>query len=230
MTIAEDKAACRKRFFDKFYPAFFKQLENGMDMLEPFGQRVQERWLYGFIGQALSQVLKDKKNIPLVLTEIPVAKREKSNPGRVDFVFQFEGYLIFMEVKAGICKLPSGDNAPPVSALIKLWKAAGKQLTDIKFDRRLSTKADNKKSVRLALLLVSCGNKGNKKELKCISASKQALENLQGKINNELKTKLFAAHLCKERMPHPRKAQNTFVDGPTKMRRDFGWMLFAGYK
>lgn len=238
MTRGEEKKKVREEFFNAFQVEFFKEFENGAKILSVFGKRPQERWLYGFIGQALAKVLRAEKPMPLVLTELPVSRMGKfddeqdeendSSSGRVDYVFGYRGHLIYMEVKAGVLNMP-WEGAEGVSRLKNKWDEAMNQLKAINLDRKLSSKFDAKKSIRFALLFTTCGKMGEKENL-LDEVEVTDLKSLQEKLNSKLKAEFVGLRVNMESKPYRRNTINVYKNGKTKMRRDYGWMLFAGYK
>ncbi|MDH2915533.1 MAG: hypothetical protein PXX77_01520 [Gallionella sp.] len=251
MTRGEAKRKVREEFFNAFQVEFFKEFENGAEILTVFGKRPQERWLYGFIGQALAKVLRAEKPMPLVLTELPVARRKKGDNSvvdkdsvvvddegndpddkpscRVDYVFGYQGYLIYMEVKAAVIDKP-WDSVEGEKRLKKSWDAAMNQLRRIKLDRKLSSKFDTKKSIRFALLFVTCGKKDQKNNLISDVEAKD-LKIQQAAIYESLNAEFTMLRVNKNSRPYSRNTLNPYKkNDEEKMRRDYGWMLFAGYK
>ena len=233
MKRGEEKEDCRKIFFEKFSESFLDQLENGAGLLEVFGKRPQERWLYGFIGQALGEVLQeglqkgDKR--PWVLTEVPVDR--VGEKGRIDFIFQFKGHLFMMEVKAGVCSLHD-DKVEIPKRLIETWGVARKQLQDIKLDERQNKKllsmAERRRCIRFALLLVTCGNTGKQDDLeKDKDEIKKKINELEINFKKQLKAEL-AASRSQDRKPFIHVSEKEYADESKKMRREFGWILLAG--
>ena len=221
VTRVAEKKDCRQEFFDKFNKEFFTQLKNGTPQLEIFGKRPQERWLYGFIGQALSKVLA-KDNKAYVLTEVPVARTGKPTPGRVDFIFEFNGHLFLMEVKASYFSYPKVDDR--LDGLRKIWVDAKGQLEeiDLNANSKFTQLSKTGRCIKFPLLFVVCGKTGNEENLNEIEVKSHDVSQFMSAIETELGAEFGASCL------NNRKAFRHISE--EKFRREFGWLLFAGMK
>lgn len=82
----------------------FQLLSKDCGILNEFGRRPRERWLYGYISRSLGQIIEPDD---FLLTETPIG-REGGN-GRVDFLFSYRNWLFMMELKATGCRAQGGS-------------------------------------------------------------------------------------------------------------------------
>jgi hypothetical protein len=95
----------------------FYEAIKAQSVLDCFGRRIREEWLYGLLGQAVFNLPDRDHEVDFLLTEVPLQRvnsaQDEFGHGKVDFVFSYRGTLFLLELKSTFCESLSSDIGIP---------------------------------------------------------------------------------------------------------------------